>query len=222
MFFMVIYDSDTLDFVAYDHYGQPGFSMETGHILLFVRDYDKGFVHSKYMYEPVFALEDGGFATCGNPFLYEDSIDPVFAKPDIEPMAFVNPVTFDLGEEQRQLEATYGLEVERLSPDDEAEMRKDLGAIEADYQPPVFERDEGRATCRMGIRAEDVVEYELNTTFRHRKIMEFCNRQHPDPFNGSYYLKDTQSERYKTWTTQKQACNDKLLASGWPYDMTGE
>lgn len=56
-----MYQKDTIEFVAYDHYGVPGFS-KFKNVLLFVSEYKGKYYHEKYMYNDVYLTEDGRWA----------------------------------------------------------------------------------------------------------------------------------------------------------------
>ena len=52
--------TDTIEFVAYDHYGRPGFEYYKNVILYISLNKDKGhFYHQKYQYDPVEKTKDG-------------------------------------------------------------------------------------------------------------------------------------------------------------------
>ena len=61
------YPSPRIAFDVYDHYGVPAFAaFET--VLLYVSRYQGRLVHEKYLYNPVYETEDGGWAGCGDPY----------------------------------------------------------------------------------------------------------------------------------------------------------
>lgn len=55
------FPSDTIEFVAYDHYGTPAFS-KYKHVLLFVSADSGTYYHQKYMYNDVYKTKDGRWA----------------------------------------------------------------------------------------------------------------------------------------------------------------
>jgi hypothetical protein len=55
------FSQDTIEFVAYDHYGIPPFS-QFEHVLLFVSADSGTFYHQKYMYNDVYQTIDGKWA----------------------------------------------------------------------------------------------------------------------------------------------------------------
>ncbi|WP_052354058.1 hypothetical protein [Flectobacillus major] len=54
---------DTIEFVAYDHYGVPPFS-KFDNVLLFVSSDSGTYFHQKYMYNDVYLTKDGRWAGC--------------------------------------------------------------------------------------------------------------------------------------------------------------
>lgn len=56
-----MYEKDTIEFIAYDHYGIPGFS-KFQNVLLFVSEYKGKYYHEKYMYNDVYLTQDGRWA----------------------------------------------------------------------------------------------------------------------------------------------------------------
>ena len=55
------FEADTIDFIAYDHYGTPNFS-NYQYVLLYVVDYKGKYIHSKYQYSSLFKAKDGRWA----------------------------------------------------------------------------------------------------------------------------------------------------------------
>ena len=74
--------TDTLKFIAPDHYGVPAFS-NFEHVLLYVVKTSKGYIHEKYLYSPVYKTIDGDWAgpyearDYNHSFNKETSIEPV-------------------------------------------------------------------------------------------------------------------------------------------------
>lgn len=65
------YQSDTIEFVVYDHYGRPGFSKYKT-VLLFVSIYDGKLYHEKYQYFDVYKTADNRWASPGDPYKFDD------------------------------------------------------------------------------------------------------------------------------------------------------
>jgi hypothetical protein len=55
------FSGNYIEFVAYDHYGEPPFA-KFNHVLLFVSEYEGKFYHEKYTYDPLFKTKDGRWA----------------------------------------------------------------------------------------------------------------------------------------------------------------
>ncbi len=56
------YPYDTIEFIAYDHYGTPAFS-KYEHALLYVSKYEGKLYHEKYQYADVYRTENGRWAS---------------------------------------------------------------------------------------------------------------------------------------------------------------
>lgn len=58
------YQGDTIEFEAYDHYGEPAFAQFSS-VLLFVSRDGNQLYHQKYQYYPVFRAPSGAWFGCG-------------------------------------------------------------------------------------------------------------------------------------------------------------
>lgn len=65
------YDKDIIEFEVYDHYGTPPFS-KYKNVLLFVSEYKGKLYHEKYQYFDVYRTKDGSWASCGDPYKFDD------------------------------------------------------------------------------------------------------------------------------------------------------
>jgi len=74
--------TDTIEFIAYDHYGIPAFS-NFEHVLLYIVKTEEGYVHSKYLYSPLFKTKDNEWAA---PYQSSDYNHPYNSDIDIEPI----------------------------------------------------------------------------------------------------------------------------------------
>ena len=87
------YKKESVDFVAYNHYGRPGFP-HVNPVLLFLVNYEDEWVHSKYLFYPVRATTDGDWAICGpaasGGHLSEEN--KTLAASYEEPLGFLEPV----------------------------------------------------------------------------------------------------------------------------------
>jgi hypothetical protein len=61
------YKADTIEFIAFDHYGEPAFS-KFKTVLLFVSIKDGKFYHEKYQYFDVYKTVGGRWANPGDPY----------------------------------------------------------------------------------------------------------------------------------------------------------
>ena len=68
------YESDDIEFAAYDHYGSPAFA-GWDVVLLYVSRYDDGLVHQRYLFHPVFPTASGRWAACGDLYFRRRSGD---------------------------------------------------------------------------------------------------------------------------------------------------
>jgi hypothetical protein len=102
------FPEDTIEFVAYDHYGTPAFS-KFKNILLFVSA-DRGtYYHQKYMYNDVYKTKDGRWAGTYASDDYEHSYNK-HTKIKPAKIEFAGKVSFPIkmvDEEGRQLEFSY-------------------------------------------------------------------------------------------------------------------
>lgn len=88
------YMNDTIDFVAYDHYGKPGFS-EYDNVILYVAEYCGELYHVKYQYNNVYKTKDGKWASPYQGFDYE-KLDSLNIKKPVK-IEFDKEVTFEFG-----------------------------------------------------------------------------------------------------------------------------
>lgn len=65
------YDKDIIEFEVYDHYGIPPFSKYKD-VLLFVSEYEGKLYHEKYQFFDVYKTKDGRWASCGDPYRFDD------------------------------------------------------------------------------------------------------------------------------------------------------
>ena len=62
------FEKDTIEFIVYDHYGEPSFS-KYKNVLLFVRHYGDNLYHEKYQYFPLYLTTENKWAS---PYSYND------------------------------------------------------------------------------------------------------------------------------------------------------
>ena len=86
------YEKDTIDFTAYDHMGVPAFS-KFSNVLLFVSNHGGKYYHEKYQYFDVYKTKEGRWASCGDPYKFDDYHRKNLKAVRLE---FTEPVSFDL------------------------------------------------------------------------------------------------------------------------------
>ncbi len=86
------YQKDTIEFEVYDHYGAPPFAKYKT-ALLFVSEHKGKLYHEKYQYFDVYKTTDGRWASCGDPYKFDD-----VHRKDIKAvkLQFVEPLIFNL------------------------------------------------------------------------------------------------------------------------------
>lgn len=224
------YDGETIDFTAFDHYGKPTYSAETGPILLFVHDLPRGRVHNKYNFKRVGRTLQSEWAICGSPYAedaenksYPYSIAGTEAPPLMESIHFDPPFTIDINALYRLREIEDG---EALTDQERAEWQAEIEAHNADvdekYRAPTYERLGDTARCLRGIPVERAVRHELRTDFRISEVRNYCQAQlsHTAPdgqrVSEGESFQDYNSRR-KPFQDALKACFDNLYPSGWPY-----
>lgn len=80
------YGPDTIDFVAYDHYGVPAFSRYQ-HVLLYLSKDDEGYYHEKYQFSPVYLTTGGRWAGTYSSDYQHAYNTATSVKPEIIPFA---------------------------------------------------------------------------------------------------------------------------------------
>jgi len=188
------YESETIDFYAYDHYGTPKFSKTNEAILLFVHDGPKTHVHSKYNYYEVHRTTDGDWAACGNTWVQNDPEET--EKEPLEKISFLEPVEVNIPSFMVQIE-------EQLEPDEiitdaeraewQTELDEENAKTDGFYQAPIWDRDGNTATCLMGTRVKDLFEFQNETRFRPDRRSDICRERFADKLDAwgnNYKAKD--------------------------------
>jgi len=121
------YDKGKIEFKVYDHYGTPPFSRYTN-VLLFVSEYKGKLYHEKYQYFDVYKTKDGRWASCGDPYRFDE-----YHRKDIKltKLEFDEPLFFDLTE----FNAKYIKEV---------------------FKEPYFKVNRNKAQCKMGAYIDEL------------------------------------------------------------------
>ena len=92
---------DTLEFKAYDHFGDPAFS-NFKHVLLYIIETVEGYFHEKYLYSPVYLTKNGDWA---GPYSLSDYNHPNNQEITIEPVLVDWEATPSFQYENASLEA---------------------------------------------------------------------------------------------------------------------
>jgi hypothetical protein len=132
-------EKDTCEFVAYDHYGQPAFS-NYQFVLLFLIYNNGKLYHEKYQYFDVYQTVEGRWASCGDPYKFDDA-----HRGKIKPVAldFTKPVSFDLNTLTKE-------------------------QVKSLYPTPYYTIKNGQAYCRMGAYVETLFQIKREGVLKAR------------------------------------------------------
>lgn len=135
------YESDTIRFTAFDHYGFPAFGKYQT-VLLFVSEYCGKLYHEKYQYFDVYQTVDGRWASPGDPYKLDE-----YHRKDLkaQPMQFPDSVWFNIS---------------KLHPD----------AIKRQYPFPYFKIEGNKAIPVMGTYVEDLFTVKKEGVLKARKV----------------------------------------------------
>jgi len=138
------YDKETIEFEAFDHYGFPPFAKYQT-VLLFVSKHEGKLYHEKYQYFDVNQTRDGRWASCGDPYRFDD-----YHRKKIETsvLEFNEPVTFD---------------IEKLNKDQVKELL---------YPEPFFKIEGNKAVCLMGAFTEDLFNVKKTGVLKARGLFK--------------------------------------------------
>lgn len=210
------YEGDTIDFTAFDHFGQPRYSKSKGPILIYLHDIDAGWFHDKYNFAKVHPTKGGGWAVCGSFFRDHDGERVPNPKP--RPVEFDPPVIIDVANEYLDLDvelAEYAKDDVTLSPSELAEITQEVSdhndSVDQKYVTPIYTRVDNKARCEYGLPVDVVISHEFETNFRPQMIYDHCRAQHPG-FN-----KMDDKARQQDAQRPVKICESTLLASDWPY-----
>jgi hypothetical protein len=135
------YSGEFIEFNAYDHYGFPEFA-KFKVALLFVSEENGIIFHQKYQFFDVYKTKGNRWATCGNPYEFEDEIKPKALK-SIE---FSPSLEFDISRMSKKY-------------------------YEEEYPLPIFRIiDTNTAICIKGVYADELFEIKQKTVFKARGI----------------------------------------------------
>ena len=90
------YSDRTIVFNTNDHYGVPAFS-KSKYALLFVYKHNGKYHHVRYQYFDVYKTTSGRWASCGDPFYFDEKFkDSVKTPIPVVKLDFSKPVTFKI------------------------------------------------------------------------------------------------------------------------------
>jgi len=137
------YNADTIEFIAYDHYGKPGFSTKDT-VLLFVSTSEGTLYHEKYQYFNLYLTKNGKWAGTYSTSDYNHSYkNEITVRP--EKIEFANEVSFPL---------------DKLTQEQ----------IEIWYPTPYFELKNGKAIAIYGNYIDDLFKLKQQTILKARGI----------------------------------------------------
>lgn len=95
------YSRDTISFIAYDHYGYPGFS-NYKNAMLFLSDYDSVIYHQKYQFFDMYKTKDGRWASSyqTDDYWRSSGVKPV-------PIEFAEEVSYNIAGGKKKLIKQY-------------------------------------------------------------------------------------------------------------------
>jgi len=150
------YPSDTIEFVAYDHYGIPAFS-KYKNVLLFVSEYKGKYYHEKYQYNDVYKTKDGRWAGSYAEYDYGHSYNKnTTVKP--EKIEFAEEVSYPT-----KIKDSDGKEIELSYPEPYFKIAGDKAiAVYGNYIEDLFKlKKEGVLTARELFGNKDANESEI-------------------------------------------------------------
>ncbi|MFH6991718.1 hypothetical protein [Flavobacterium sp. FlaQc-48] len=136
------FKKDTISFIAYDHYGAPGFS-NYQNVLLFVSEYCKEWIHQKYQFCNVYPTKVNKWAAPYQTADYLRLDSNSVLKPEI--IAFSVPVEIDISKASKEW-------------------------IEKWYPEPYYNVKNGKAIAVYGNYVEELIELKKQTVLKERKI----------------------------------------------------
>lgn len=136
------YERDTIEFIAYDHYGRFGFA-DYKHVLLYVSEDSGNYYHEKYQYDDVYMTKSGRWAGSYSDEYYHSYNENTAVKP--EKIDFIEVVAYPVDTSiENQMKPGYYLPV----PYFKREGNKAV-AVYGNYVEELFRlRKEGVLTAR--------------------------------------------------------------------------
>lgn len=121
------YSRDTISFIAYDHYGYPGFS-DYKNAMLFLSDYDSVIYHQKYQFFDVYKTKDGRWASSyqTDDYWRSSEVKPV-------PIEFTEEVSYNITGGKKKL-------IKQYYPEPYFRLTKEKAiAVWGNYVPELFQ-----------------------------------------------------------------------------------
>ena len=137
------YAGETIDFIAYDHYGFPDFARFKT-VMLFVKMNGSAAYHEKYRYYEVHPTQNGSWAYCGDP--YDEETSP--ANRRMTNIAFEPNYVVDF--------------IQSFNSD----------YVKRSYKAPVYSIEGDKVFCEQGVYINDLFRLERETVLKARE-MEF-------------------------------------------------
>lgn len=135
------FTGNVIEFEVYDHYGIPPFS-KFKHVLLFVSKAKGKLYHEKYQYFDVYQTVEGRWASCGDPYRFDEYHRKDFTAQKLE---FDPPIM---------------LVRQKPSEDETNEI----------YPAPYFSMQPNKAKCLMGAYVEDLFLVKKNGVLKARGL----------------------------------------------------
>ena len=175
------YEGETIDFVAYDHYGTPKFSKHD-RVILYIYQAEDGYVHHKYSYDALYPVKGDDYAVCGDPYSeYEVEDIEKNGRTDLDVFEFSPPIKFKISDHLRHEEDFEFM--------DQEDIREDFLYVMRKFSPPAFKIKGNRAICKMGMSAKKVadvrMEYEYITEREYDERRTKCWMQAGLPDEGA-------------------------------------
>lgn len=139
-----MYQKDTIEFIAYDHYGIPAFS-NFEKVLLFVGEYKGKYYHEKYMYNDVYLTKNGQWARAYSNDYGHSYNENTTVKP--EKIEFAEEVSYPV----------------RIKYSDGEE-------YEPDYPEPYFKKVGGKAIAVYGNYVEELFKLKKDGVLTARRL----------------------------------------------------
>ena len=134
---------DTIEFNAYDHYGNPSFEKFENVILYLSKNKEGNFFHQKYIYDPVFEINGKWFGVLS--FVFPNDNLELWKKIKTKNINKDNLIKWKLGFCDKKCQETY-------------------------YPKPYFEIENGFAYPKKAFKINDILTYRKMTTFNVKSI----------------------------------------------------